>query len=141
MNIFVRIILSYFQIDLSKTPFINTIWICKPASELIVKIIILLPVVLLGISGNLFVLYVLLKNQHIRTPTNLLIGNMAGADLLSTLVHPWLFLLTDYFQNYPFGRIGCQGEGAIECKFQKLLIFLIYLIYYFNHCVVCTHRL
>lgn len=83
---------------------------------MIVKITIILPVILFGISGNLFVLYVLMKNQHIRTPTNLLIGNMAGADLLSIVMYPWLFLMTDFFQNYPFGKIGCQGEGAIECK-------------------------
>lgn len=69
-----------------------------------------------GIFGNFTLLYVIIKNRHIRTPTNLLIANMAAADLASLLIHPWVFLIYDSFQNYQLGEIGCKLEGTIECK-------------------------
>lgn len=112
------------QVDISKTPFINTIWVHRPISEIIVKITAVLPVIIFGITGNFFVLYVLLRNPHIRTPINLLIGNMAAADFISILINPWLFLISDFLQNYPFGRIGCQGEGAIECEYKMRIMYI-----------------
>lgn len=41
---------------------------------------------------------------------------MAAADLLSVLIHPWIFLVYDFFQNYQLGQFGCKAEGAIECS-------------------------
>ncbi|KAJ8916121.1 hypothetical protein NQ315_004488 [Exocentrus adspersus] len=103
-------------IDFSHMPFINVIWITKDASELVIKTSIFLPVVIFGLFGNILVIYILVKNQHIRTPTNLLIGNMALADLLSLLIDPWVVLTYDFFQNYQLGKVGCQGESAMECS-------------------------
>ncbi|XP_018566370.1 neuropeptide Y receptor type 2 isoform X3 [Anoplophora glabripennis] len=104
------------KVDTSGTRFINTIWISKDASEIVTKITIFLPIVIFGLFGNILVIYILVKNPNIRTPTNLLIGNMALADLLSLLIDPWVVLTYDTFQNYQLGRIGCQGESAMECS-------------------------
>lgn len=41
---------------------------------------------------------------------------MAAADLASLLIHPWVFLIYNFFQNYQLGVFGCKVEGAIECK-------------------------
>lgn len=76
-----------------------------------------LPVVIWGIFGNLTLLYIIVQNRHIRTPTNLLVANMAAADLASLLIHPWVFLIYDFFQNYQLGEFGCKIEGTIECTF------------------------
>lgn len=41
---------------------------------------------------------------------------MAAADLLSLLIHPWVFLTYDFFQNYQLGSFGCKTEAAVECS-------------------------
>lgn len=50
---------------------------------------------------------------------------MAAADLASLLIHPWVFLIYDFFQNYQLGEIGCKLEGAIECNFTSNNNFLL----------------
>ncbi|CAH1968961.1 unnamed protein product [Acanthoscelides obtectus] len=80
------------------------------------KTSIILPVVVLGIFGNILIIHVLIHNRPMRTPTNLLIGNMAAADLLSLLIHPWVIMIYESFQNYELGPIVCRGESAVECS-------------------------
>ncbi|CAH1274885.1 unnamed protein product [Diabrotica balteata] len=104
------------NLDVSHMPFINTIWTCKNCTEVVLKTSAVLPVVAFGIFGNIMVIYILWKNLNLRTATNLLIGNMAVADLLSLLIHPWVMLTLDLFQNYQLGVIGCKGEGPVECS-------------------------
>lgn len=58
-----------------------------------------------------------MKNRHLRTPTNMIIANMATADLTSLLIYPWMFLVSDFFQNYQFGEFGCKVDGWWECKY------------------------
>ncbi|VEN54748.1 unnamed protein product [Callosobruchus maculatus] len=102
------------DINYADHPFINTIWDHKPFSDIIVEMAIIFPVVVLGIFGNILIIHVLVHNPPMRTPTNLLIGNMAAADLLSLLIHPWVILTYDFFQNYQLGPIVCRGEAAVE---------------------------
>lgn len=85
-----------------------------------------LPVVFWGIVCNLALIYVIAQNRHLRSPTNLLVGNMAVADLLSLLIHPWVFLVYDFFQNYQLGAFGCRVEGAIECNFVLAYCTIVY---------------
>ncbi|XP_063911000.1 C-X-C chemokine receptor type 2 [Zophobas morio] len=101
--------------DFSNYTFINEIWVVKPASQIIVESTVFLPILIFGIFGNILSIYVLIRNRHICTPTNVLIGNMAAADLLSLLIHPWIFLVYDFFQNYQFGSFICKTEATIEC--------------------------
>ncbi|KAK5641359.1 hypothetical protein RI129_009906 [Pyrocoelia pectoralis] len=75
----------------------------------------MLPVVIWGIFGNLSLLYIIIRNSYLHSPTNLLIANMAFADFILLFVHPWIFLAHDFFQNYPLGEFGCRFEGAFEC--------------------------
>lgn len=78
---------------------------------------IILPVVVIGLSGNFLLIFTLATNRHLRTPTNLMIGNMALADMLSLLIHPWVYIITyDMFQNYILGEFGCKTEAALECE-------------------------
>ncbi|XP_044759417.1 orexin receptor type 2-like isoform X2 [Coccinella septempunctata] len=102
--------------DYSETPFINEIWYVKPWREILLDISVILPVVVIGLSGNFLLIFTLATNKHLRTPTNLMIGNMALADMLSLLVHPWVYIITyDMFQNYILGEFGCKTEAALEC--------------------------
>ncbi|CAH0564251.1 unnamed protein product [Brassicogethes aeneus] len=106
---------DYYQLDTSNITFINTLWLVREPDFIIEKVALFLPLVVLGIAGNTQVIYIITKNVHLQTPTNLLIANMAVADLLSLLFHPWVFITYDVFQNYQLGLIGCYGEGALEC--------------------------
>lgn len=117
MNVNKKYNLITFQtIVIANMSFINKIWVVVNPSQIIIKTSLFLPVVIWGILGNLALLYVIFKNRHIRTPTNMLIGNMAAADLASLLIHPWVFLIYDFFQNYQLGEFGCKIEGTIECE-------------------------
>ncbi|XP_022916828.1 neuropeptide Y receptor type 1 [Onthophagus taurus] len=102
------------MIDISNSTFINEIWLVTDTREIIIKTSAVLPVVLWGIFGNICLLYIIIKFRHLRSPTNLLIGNMAAADLASLLIHPWVVLVYDFFQNYQLGAFGCKVEAAIE---------------------------
>ncbi|GJQ80969.1 hypothetical protein Trydic_g4786 [Trypoxylus dichotomus] len=103
------------DVDISNSSFINEIWLVADASEIIIKVSAFLPVVLWAILGNICVLYVIIKFRYLRSPANLLIGNMAAADLASVLIHPWVFFIYNFFQNYQLGVFGCKVEGAMEC--------------------------
>ena len=46
----------------------------------------LLPVVIIGIAGNVLVLLITWKNKEMRNPINLLLTNISGADLLHLLI-------------------------------------------------------
>ncbi|XP_066258265.1 substance-K receptor-like [Euwallacea similis] len=102
-------------IDYENEEFPNTIWYNKGIHNILLNSVIFLPICIIGLVGNLWVLYVLKINQHLRTPTHLIVGNMAIADLLSTIIYPCFIFLYDYFQNYQLGSVGCKGEGSAEC--------------------------
>ncbi|XP_060521574.1 substance-K receptor-like [Cylas formicarius] len=102
-------------IDYQSEVFPNTIWYTKGPHELIIFLATFLPVVSIGLTGNILVIYVLATDRHCRNPTNLLIGNMAVADMFSLVLHPWVIFVYNYFQNYQLGPVGCKGEGALEC--------------------------
>lgn len=118
------------QVNISNHSFINEIWLVRPASQIIVESTIFIPVVLFGIFGNVLSIYVLVKNRHICTPTNMLIGNMAAADLFSLLIHPWVFLSYDFFQNYQLGSFGCKTEAALECSILLASVISVSVISY-----------
>lgn len=103
------------SINLSNVTFINDLWVIVPASQIIIQTSIFLPIVLWGVFGNLSLLYIIIKNKNLQTPTNLLIANMALADFLTLLVYPWIFLASNFFQNYPLGAFGCRIDGGFEC--------------------------
>jgi hypothetical protein len=91
-------------------------WIRKADWEIGVKTMASVVVVILGIAGNVLLLSVALRNRSLRTPTNLLIANMAAADLATLVILPWVFICMDCFQNYILGEVGCKAQGFLECE-------------------------
>ncbi|XP_050302971.1 substance-K receptor-like [Anthonomus grandis grandis] len=102
-------------IDYETEDFPNTIWYNKGTKDLITKLCMFIPLCIAGLAGNLWVIYVLKSNRHIRTPSNLILGNMAVADMLSTIIYPCFIFVYDYYQNYKLGPVGCKLEGPLEC--------------------------
>jgi hypothetical protein len=115
---------SCSQFNSSLYCFPNEIWIRKEDWELGVKTMAFIVIVALGIVGNVLLLSFVLRNRSMRSPTNLLIANMAVADLATLVVLPWVFILMDCFQNYILGEFGCKAQGFLECEYEPYLICL-----------------
>jgi allatostatin receptor len=65
-------------------------------------------IVLIGIFGNALVIIVVATNSQMRSTTNMLILNLAVADLLFIILCV-PFTATDYILNFwPFGLVWCQ---------------------------------
>lgn len=94
----------------------NEIWIRRQDWEVGVKSTALAPIVLFGIFGNITLLAVIIKSRPLKTPTNLLILNMAITDMNTLIISTWMFLVRDIFQNYILGEFACKIEGFCECK-------------------------
>ncbi|XP_026471151.1 substance-K receptor-like [Ctenocephalides felis] len=94
--------------------FPNELWIVSPSWEIAAKTLAFLPVIVGGILGNFALLHAMFRFKPLRTPTNMMIANMAFADLLTLLVSPVMLLMHDFFQNYMLGAFGCKFEGFID---------------------------
>ncbi|XP_076656191.1 neuropeptide Y receptor type 2 [Halictus rubicundus] len=118
------------DIDTSKHSFPAKIWVIKPAWEVAVKILCLLPIVIIGAIANSGLIYVVVKKKFLRTTTNLLIVNMCIADLGTCVVCPWMFLSIDLFQNYVLGEIGCRLDGLLVHALTLVAVFNLSAISY-----------
>lgn len=87
-----------------------------PQWEVTLKACAFVPVILFGIFGNIILLIIISKNRSLRTPTNLLIANMAVADLATVLICPVVFMFHDFYQNYQLGAFGCKSEGFLQAS-------------------------
>ena len=75
--------------------------------EIFVPIVFAL-ITLLGIVGNSLVAVVIITKSHMRSPTNLLLLNLAFADILFVLVCPPLTAYQIVTQTWPFGDAACK---------------------------------
>lgn len=77
--------------------------------ERIIAIILYSFISLMAVGGNGIVMFLIVRFQRLRTPTNFLIANLALADLCqASLCIPfsyWPFLIIEY---WPFGYIPCK---------------------------------
>jgi len=65
-------------------------------------------ITLLGASGNSLVIYVILSNRSMRTVTNLLLLNLALADLCFVGIVPPSTAYQHFTLTWPFGNAGCK---------------------------------
>lgn len=102
------------EIDFSQHDFPREIWFSKPSSEIVYKLIMLMPIILCGVIGNLLLLNVVFKNRALHTPTNYILSNMIVADTLTLVFCPAMFICGDFFQNFILGTLGCKGDGFLQ---------------------------
>lgn len=121
------------EFNYSAHNFPNEIWIVREDWEIAVKVLFVIPVVIFGIIGNVAIINIVMRNTFLRSPTNMLLANMAAADALTLLICPTMFLVTDLNQNYVLGKAGCKTEGFFSCA---LLLTAV-----LNLCVVSYDRL
>lgn len=74
------------------------------------------PIIIFGLIGNALLITIILRNRYLRTPTNLLIANMATADFATLLICPIMVMYRDFFQNYILGPVGCKSEGFLQAS-------------------------
>ncbi|XP_043663044.1 allatostatin-A receptor [Drosophila teissieri] len=109
------------------------IWLHKSNGEITWKICTFVPLIAFGLYGNFTMLFLIATNRSLRSPTNLIIANMAVADLLTLAICPAMFMVNDFYQNYQLGCVGCKLEGFL------VVVFLITAV--LNLSVVSYDRL
>ncbi|XP_063228989.1 substance-P receptor isoform X3 [Bacillus rossius redtenbacheri] len=109
------VVKSAVEFNYSAMVFPNVIWVQRPAWEIAAKSLAVVPLVICGVLFNVMLLSVVCKTRQLHTPSNLLIANMAVADIATLLLCPWMLLCADLFQNYVLGEFGCKSHGFFEC--------------------------
>ncbi len=74
----------------------------------IVLISLYIPIFLLSLIGNGLVIFVVLRNQHMRRVKNLFLLNLALADLLVTLVCMPMVVGQTVFRLWVYGPVMCK---------------------------------
>ena len=97
------------------------------------KVLLFLPLVILSICGNYLIIHVLYKFKQTRSCANIFIGNMAIADLLSTIFLTGPGVASNIYYNYPLGAFYCRFESFF--KFSCLIASQLSLI------TLSAHRL
>lgn len=109
-----------FKPEESDFSVMQELWIRKDWADISIRIAFVAPIVLLGILGNLTIIYSMCKFKNFRSkPTNIFILNMAIADLLTTMVCPIAALVKDIYQFYVLGSFICRFEGFVKSKYDK----------------------
>ncbi|XP_055626105.1 neuropeptide FF receptor 2-like isoform X2 [Toxorhynchites rutilus septentrionalis] len=90
------------------------IWYMVPLWEVLLKTVTLVPVVTFGIFGNIALLCIVCTIRALRTSTNVLIANLAIADLATLVICPGMFMMQNFYQNYVLGAVGCKLQGFLE---------------------------
>lgn len=113
---------SSSKIDFSKFNFPREIWTFKPNAEIVCKLLLLLPIILCGVIGNLLLLNIIIRNRALHTPTNYILANMIAADTLTVIFCPIVFICSDFFQNFQLGHPGCKLDGFLQGFFVAAIV-------------------
>ncbi len=77
--------------------------------ECVVAVVLYTLIAVLALGGNSVVIFIILYFQRLRTPTNLLIANLAFADLLmAILCIPFSYWPILILRSWPFGYLLCK---------------------------------
>ncbi|XP_041805165.1 melanopsin-like [Chelmon rostratus] len=61
-----------------------------------------------GMLGNALVIYVFCRSRTLRTPSNLLVVNLAAADFLMSLTQSPVFFVASLHHRWVFGEFACE---------------------------------
>ncbi|XP_048382519.2 neuropeptide FF receptor 2a [Stegostoma tigrinum] len=102
---------SYFhlQSNITYLPFYQ-----HTSSVATVFIVSYLLIFLLCMLGNALVCFVVVRNQHMRTVTNLFILNLAISDLLVGIFCMPTTLMDNILTGWPFGSFVCKISGLVQ---------------------------
>lgn len=69
---------------------------------------VILLVGLTGTMGNALVIYVFCRSRTLRSPSNLLVVNLAAADFLMSLTQSPVFFVASLHRRWLFGELACE---------------------------------
>ncbi|XP_076458612.1 QRFP-like peptide receptor [Babylonia areolata] len=92
-----------YRHDLSPVPLRHS-----TQAHVALKITFYVLIMVVDTVGNGLVMVVVAVNRKMRTPTNLLLVNLALADLLLCLLCMWVHLGNSLHQDWPFGPVICK---------------------------------
>lgn len=83
-----------------------TVDVPEHAHDIIGSVILL--VGLTGMLGNALVVYVFCRSRSLRSPSNLLVVNLAAADFLMSLTQSPVFFVASLHRRWVFGEVACE---------------------------------
>ena len=86
------------------------------------------PIFLMGIMGNLLVIYVIARNRSMQTVTNFFLANLAVADLLVALCCVIPKLLWFIIESWTFGSFICRIHQTMISLTTNASIFILTVI-------------
>ncbi|XP_066488568.1 neuropeptide Y receptor type 1 [Tiliqua scincoides] len=97
-------------------------------------------VILLGISGNLALIIIILKQKEMHNVTNILIVNLSFSDLLITIMClPFTFVYT-LMDHWVFGEAMCKLNPFVQCLSVTVSVFSLVLIAVERHQLIINPR-
>ncbi|XP_023414390.1 melanopsin isoform X2 [Loxodonta africana] len=69
---------------------------------------VILLVGLMGMLGNLMVIYIFFRSRGLRTPANMFIINLAVSDFLMSFTQAPVFFASSLYKRWLFGEAGCK---------------------------------
>uniref|UniRef100_A0A8D0B5Q4 Neuropeptide Y receptor type 1 n=1 Tax=Salvator merianae TaxID=96440 RepID=A0A8D0B5Q4_SALMN len=97
-------------------------------------------VILLGISGNLALIIIILKQKEMRNVTNIFIVNLSFSDLLITIMClPFTFVYT-LMNHWVFGEVMCKLNPFVQCVSITVSVFSLVLIAIERHQLIINPR-
>ncbi|NP_001306795.1 neuropeptide Y receptor type 1 [Callorhinchus milii] len=97
-------------------------------------------VIILGVSGNLMLITIIMKQKEMHNVTNILIVNLSISDLLITLMClPFTFVYT-FMDHWVFGKAMCKMNSMIQCISITVSVFSLVLIAIERHQLIINPR-
>ncbi|XP_025082971.1 neuropeptide FF receptor 2-like isoform X2 [Pomacea canaliculata] len=79
-----------------------------PPWEVALKILSYVLAMIMDVGGNALVIFIVVVSKRMRTPTNVLLVNLAVADLLVAALCMWVHLGANITPEWPFGLLICK---------------------------------
>ncbi|XP_032658927.1 neuropeptide Y receptor type 1 [Chelonoidis abingdonii] len=97
-------------------------------------------VIILGVSGNLALIIIILKQKEMHNVTNILIVNLSFSDLLMTIMClPFTFVYT-LMDHWIFGEAMCKLNPFVQCVSITVSVFSLVLIAIERHQLIINPR-
>ncbi|XP_069487466.1 neuropeptide Y receptor type 1 [Ambystoma mexicanum] len=97
-------------------------------------------VIILGLSGNLALIIIILKQKEMRNVTNILIVNLSFSDLLVTIMCLPFTLVYTLMDHWIFGEAMCKMNQFVQCISVTVSVFSLVLIAIERHQLIINPR-
>ena len=104
-----------------------------PVWEIALKLTFYVVIFLIDIIGNTIVVLIIVLIKRMRTPTNILILNLAISDLMVGMFCMWVHAGNQITTVWPFGQYVCKVNTFIQGRYQVLISIFSFQ---FSQCVL-----